>query len=125
MAAFRSEEVGGEHPLRRISPTAAVELQPLEVHDIHALAESMAGPLPKEALDVVVQLSQGSPFMAQAVLRGLVETGALVEEASGWRADPVTLADATASRRASTPTSSRTRAARSSPPSWGRSRPTP
>ena len=38
----------------------------------------MAGPLPDEAVSVIERLAEGSPFMAAAALRGLVESGALV-----------------------------------------------
>src|SRR5439155_14091388 len=43
----------------------------------------------------------GSPFLASAVLRGLVETGALVAEPSGgWRVEPLAMADVQSSRHA-------------------------
>ncbi len=35
----------------------------------------MAGPVPPEVDEAIVRLADGSPFMASAVLRGLVETG--------------------------------------------------
>ena len=38
----------------------------------------MAGPLPDQAVDVIERLAEGSPFMAAAAVRGLVESGALV-----------------------------------------------
>ncbi len=100
IAAFRTEEVPVSHPLRRGHPIAHVKLQAFGVADVESLAESMAGSLPAAAIDTVAALSEGSPFMAAAVLRGLVETGALVHEARGWRVDEVRLADAQTSRRA-------------------------
>src|SRR5271166_5213338 len=60
----------------------------------------MAGPLPAEALDAVARLSGGSPFMASAVLRGLVECGALVCEPSGWQVEPAALQGVESSRHA-------------------------
>ena len=36
---------------------------------------------------MIVRLSGGSPFMASAMLRGLVETGALVAGPEGWQVD--------------------------------------
>ena len=48
----------------------------------------------------VTRLSDGSPFMAAEVLRGLVETGALVPERSGWRVELDRLASAQSSKRA-------------------------
>ena len=100
IAAFRSEDVGADHPLRSIDPLATVALPPFRLGDVRSLAESMAGPLPAEALDTVSLLSEGSPFMASAVLRGLVETGALVNAEGGWEVDRERLADVQTSRRA-------------------------
>ncbi|MFN2557393.1 MAG: ATP-binding protein [Nitriliruptorales bacterium] len=98
--AFRSEEVDDEHPLRDLSPAVHLKLPPLGSDDVRRLAESMAGPLPEEALATVERLSEGSPFMATAVLRGLVEAGALVVEPSGWRVEPLAWAEVQSSRRA-------------------------
>ena len=64
------------------------------------LVESMAGPLPDEAVGVIERLAEGSPFMASAALRGLVESGALVAELEGWRVEPLALADVQSSRHA-------------------------
>ena len=100
IAAFRSEEVGADHPLRLIEPLATVALPPFQRDDVRSLAESMAGPLPDEALDAVTLLSEGSPFMASAVLRGLVEAGALVTTDEGWEVDRERLSDVQTSRRA-------------------------
>ncbi len=100
IGAFRSEEVDAEHPLRAVPSAVRVELAPLSVEDVRSLAESMAGPLPAAAVDVVSQLSEGSPFMATAVLRGLVESGALVDTEDGWLVNDELLANAQTSRRA-------------------------
>jgi diguanylate cyclase (GGDEF)-like protein/PAS domain S-box-containing protein len=100
VAAFRSEEVDADDPLRALHPELDLTLGPFGDDDVRNLAESMAGPLPDEAVDTVIRLSEGSPFMASAVLRGLVESGALVDTPMGWRtvADP--MAKVQASRRA-------------------------
>ena len=45
----------------------------------------MAGPLPDEVVEEVTRLANDSPFMASAVLRGLVESGNLVRERDGWK----------------------------------------
>ena len=98
--AYRSEEVGETHALRRIEPSTRLELAPLDPPDVRRLAESMAGRLPDDACDVIARLSSGSPLMAAELLRGLVETGALTPEPFGWRSHPRLLSDAQSSRRA-------------------------
>ncbi|MGI9022631.1 MAG: ATP-binding protein, partial [Acidimicrobiales bacterium] len=100
VAAFRSEEVTSEHVLRSIVPLAYMTLARLGPDEIRTLAESMAGPLPPDALETVCGLSEGSPFMASAVLRGLVETGALFDSPTGWMVDPGRLSDVQTSRQA-------------------------
>ena len=100
VAAFRSEEVPADHALRSMAPTATVALAPFGPQDVRNLAESMAGPLPTEVVDTVSALCEGSPFMASACLRGLVESGALVDTAAGWLVDSTRLAHAQTSRRA-------------------------
>ena len=93
VVAFRSEEVSHDDGLRRIRPPLHLKLSPFDRQDIGRLAESMAGPLPAEAVELVCRLSQGSPFMASAVLRGLVESKALLREPEGWRIEPMAVAD--------------------------------
>jgi signal transduction histidine kinase len=100
IVAFRSEEVADRHPLRTIEGAGLLALAPLERADIRRLAESMAGALPEEALAVLDQLSDGSPFMASALLRGLVECGAIVPDPIGWQIEPAALADVRSSRAA-------------------------
>jgi diguanylate cyclase (GGDEF)-like protein/PAS domain S-box-containing protein len=100
VAAFRSEEVGASHPLRAIEPLASVRLSPFGPDDVAALCASMAGPLPAEAVATVVRLVDGSPFMASAVLRGMVESGALYDTPAGWAVDPGPMGDVQTSRRA-------------------------
>ncbi len=100
IVAFRSEEVAAEHPLRKIRPTLHLRLTLLVAEEMQHLLESMAGPLPAEAVEVVYGLSEGSPFMASAVLRGMVESGALLAEPMGWRIEPLALADLHSSSRA-------------------------
>jgi two-component system sensor kinase len=100
VGALRSEEVPGDHRLRALHPAAHLRLPPFQAADVRRLAESMAGPLPQAAVEVVERLAEGSPFMASAVLRGLVESGALVPEPTGWRVEPLALADLRSSRQA-------------------------
>ncbi len=111
VAAFRSEEVPPEHPMRALNSAAHLQLPAFEPGNVRKLVESMAGPLPNEAVDVIERLASGSPFMAAAALRGLVESDALVplpdadsaptrKETGGWRVEPLAMADAQSSRHA-------------------------
>ncbi len=84
LASYRTEEVPPHHPLRQLHASTRIHLDPLTEQDIQHLAESMAGPLPKNATQAVQRLSAGSPFMASAILRGLVESGAMVSTEHGW-----------------------------------------
>ena len=60
----------------------------------------MAGPLPDAVVEAIQGLADGSPFMASAVLRGFVESGALFPQADGWGIEPDAIADAGSSSRA-------------------------
>ncbi len=108
LVAFRQDEVSPDHRLRRIASSATLALSPFAAADIRRLAESMAGRLPDEAVDLIVQLADGSPFMATAVLQGLVEIGALIpggeespsRETLTWRVDPHAMEEVRSSRRA-------------------------
>ncbi|MEW6474254.1 MAG: AAA family ATPase [Actinomycetota bacterium] len=85
VVAYRTEEVAAGHPLDAVGDR--VHLAPLDGREVRALAESMAGLVPEAAIETVVRLAGGSPFMAQAVLRGLIESGALLPSAEGWSVD--------------------------------------
>ena len=83
VAAFRSEEVAASHPLRTLKPAAHLTLATFQAENVRKLVESMAGPLPDEAVNVIERLAEGSPFMAAAALRGLVESGAPGADSDG------------------------------------------
>jgi two-component system sensor kinase len=102
VVAFRSEEVPEGHPLRACRALQHIVLDPFGRDDVRDLVESMAGVVPGQVIDVVSELSEGSPFMASAVLRGLVESGALLATPAGWVIEPTALADLQSSRRAAT-----------------------
>jgi signal transduction histidine kinase len=102
ICAFRSEAVSDTHPLRALRPELHLSLLPLTPGELRDLAQSMAGTLPDEALRAVQELAEGSPFMASAVMRGLVESGALVPEKAGWKIEPLAMANLRASQRAAT-----------------------
>ncbi|WP_447972829.1 tetratricopeptide repeat protein [Nitrospira sp. Kam-Ns4a] len=86
--------------MRRLPAGAPLRLNPFGKDDVGKLVESMAGPVPREVHEVVARLATGSPFMAAAVLHGLVEIGALVADGAGWRVEPAALAKAQSSYRA-------------------------
>lgn len=78
VVGFRSEEVAPSHALRRLQPGLYLQLGPLNDAEVRQIIESMAGQVPEPAVDVVTRLANGSPFMASAILRGLIETRALL-----------------------------------------------
>lgn len=100
LTTFRSEEVGEEHSLRKLQPACHISLREFTDKQIAKLVASMAGTLPEPAIAAVQKLSGGSPFMASAVLRGLVESNALVPTSNGWRIDEAALQDLQSSRKA-------------------------
>jgi two-component system sensor kinase len=100
LVAFRSAEIPADALLRSLRPSLHLKLSKFEPDDIRRLLESMAGPLPEAIVQHVVGLADGSPFMASAVLRGLVESGALVADAEDWRVEPLALADLQSSHHA-------------------------
>ncbi len=100
VVAYRTEEVDERHALRQLRPTAHVNLERLTAIDVRRLVETMAGQVPEQVFEVVERLSGGSPFMASAVLRGLVESGALETTGGVWRVEPLAIADLQSSRHA-------------------------
>jgi two-component system sensor kinase len=100
VVGIRSDEIHADDRLYKLQPTAHLKLSAFKPDEIRQLVESMAGPLPSEALDLVLRLSDGSPFMASAMLYGLVESGALVAENDGWRVEPLAISDLQSSNSA-------------------------
>ena len=86
--SFRTEEVAEQTSLRSIVYSERIPLPPLNESEVHLLIESMAGDVPGEVLSLVNRLSSGSPYMAIAVLRGMVESEALrLTEKGEWKVD--------------------------------------
>ncbi len=100
VSAYRTEEVPAESPLRALPGALQLRLAKFSADDLRRLVESMAGPLPDDVVEAVVAMADGSPFMASAVLRGLVESEALVPEADGWRVERLAVADLQSSQHA-------------------------
>lgn len=99
VAACRSEDVQPASPLCQLAGVPTISLGPLSGQDVRRMAQSMAGELPAEAVQLVERLSEGNPFLVAAVLEGLVECGALVDGARGWELEPGAMARAQSSRR--------------------------
>ncbi|WP_166820405.1 ATP-binding protein [Thalassoroseus pseudoceratinae] len=100
LLGIRTEETEPDHMLRSLLTDSRVELQPLSPDDVKQLTESMAGPLPEDIHPTIWRLSKGSPFLASAVLRGLVETKALHPTEKGWRTDSLAMRDMQSSQQA-------------------------
>ena len=84
LVAFRSELTDAAEAIRALDADQHLALGPLTQDETGRLLESMAGKLPTEAVERVHAMAEGSPFMAAAILRGLVETGALVPSNDAW-----------------------------------------
>ncbi len=108
--AFRPEDVADDHPLRDLTPLARVSLPPLGDEDVRRQIASMAGPLPHDAVEAVVQQAGGNPFLVSALVYGMVETGALEQSASGWNVSLAQLGDLQAADRAAAIVTARLRA---------------
>ena len=83
-AVARPHEGCSEKLRDSVGFTRKMSLQRLNDEAIGRLANSMAGQLPPAAIDVVRRYAEGSPFMASAVLRGMVESGVLVRKENEW-----------------------------------------
>jgi signal transduction histidine kinase/DNA-binding response OmpR family regulator len=83
-----------------VSLSRYVEGPAFQASNVRTLVESMAGPLPDAAVEVIEWLAGGGPFMVSAALRGLVESGALRPDPGGWKVNPLSLVDVQSSRHA-------------------------
>ena len=86
--AYRSDDEAQVRELDALKCRTHVSLGGLDEIGQKQLLESMAGPLPTEAVELIAKLANGSPFMTAAMLRGMVESGVLIAEADGWRVVP-------------------------------------
>ncbi len=83
--AIRTGEKQNTQPAFPLAADRRITLQRLSQEDVALLALSMAGSLPSKALQAVEQRAAGNPLIATALLRGMVESGALHPSPSGWR----------------------------------------
>tara|TARA_R110002049_G_scaffold4601_5_gene32193 strand:- start:272826 stop:278711 length:5886 start_codon:yes stop_codon:yes gene_type:complete len=86
-AVTRPEKNRGHVSIVDLPFSTTLSLDPLTDQAVKQLAESMAGQLPQVAIDVVQKYADGSPFMAAAVLRGMVESRVLIAEDDLWTVD--------------------------------------
>ena len=100
VAAFRSEEVPISSPLRALDTSRDMLIADLTDGQVEDLVSSMAGPVPEEAVGAVVRAAKGNAFMAQAVLRGMIESGALVRAGDEWRLNSAVADEMQTSREA-------------------------
>ncbi len=100
VASYCGDDTPEAHALRKLSPRALVSLRPLRPPELRGLLQSMAGALPEEAIAVAERLSAGNAFLATAAVQGMVEAGALVEVADGFRVVPEIMARVQASGQA-------------------------
>ncbi|MEM7452718.1 MAG: ATP-binding protein [Planctomycetota bacterium] len=88
ISTMRPAEGSSDQYLESVHHHEEIRLGPLNEAEINQLIESMAGTgLPREAFATVIRLAAGSPFMATAILRGMVESGALEATENGWTID--------------------------------------
>ncbi len=89
--AFRTDDPEQVTELEELNCRTRVRLGPLDEAGQKQLLESMAGPLPDEAVELIAKLADGSPFMTTAMLRGMVESGVLISGEQGWIVEPSAL----------------------------------
>ena len=86
--SMRAEHEEARREFERKFPARIdVNLEPLIDGEIRELVQSMAGKLPDSAIEEINRLSDGSPFVASAVLRGMVESGAIYSDGEQWVQD--------------------------------------
>lgn len=86
-AVTRPDEGLANRLSNELSFPVQLQIGPLSDLAVRQLAESMAGHLPEAASDVVQRFAGGSPFMASAIVRGLVESQALRSVDKNWVVD--------------------------------------
>jgi class 3 adenylate cyclase/tetratricopeptide (TPR) repeat protein len=72
-------------PWRELSNCARIEVRELSAEGSMALARELLRGEPPPELTMLIEKTQGNPFFVEEVVRGLVESGALVRQAAGWQ----------------------------------------
>ncbi|MEL7338081.1 MAG: ATPase, partial [Planctomycetota bacterium] len=84
LLSMRTDEAQAPKVRETCHAHSLLEMGPLDRDSVRRLCESMAGLLPERAVTVVQDYAEGSPFMASAVLRGMVESSVLVSRNRRW-----------------------------------------
>src|SRR3569833_485504 len=94
---YRSDEVGPRlsrllADFDRARTAADIALQPLGAPQVASMLQAIFGAQPafeNSFINTLHELTEGNPFIVEAVLKGLVVAGALVETGGSWRARPL------------------------------------
>jgi two-component system sensor kinase len=92
VVSFRTDESNTDYLLNQVMPERRITLLGFDNVRITQLIESMAGKLPANVIDTVLGIANGNPFVASAVVRGLVEAKVLQSTNGAWKADSKALA---------------------------------
>jgi class 3 adenylate cyclase/tetratricopeptide (TPR) repeat protein len=96
LGTYRDIEVDIQHPLARVMGQLArrrllerVNLRRLSFDGVRAMLRALAGqPVPEQLVRMIDRETEGNPFFVEEVYMHLVESGALLDEHGGVRADP-------------------------------------
>jgi class 3 adenylate cyclase/tetratricopeptide (TPR) repeat protein len=72
-------------PWRELGNCARIEVRELSAEGSMALARELLRGEPPSDLTTLIEKTQGNPFFVEEVVRGLVESGALVHQTAGWQ----------------------------------------
>ncbi len=75
----RTGELSDNNSIHGLAPDKRISLLPLSEQDLIAIMEQAVAPVTPPVAELVLKLSGGNPFMIEAVLRGLLESGAIFE----------------------------------------------
>ncbi|MBL8817050.1 MAG: response regulator [Planctomyces sp.] len=87
LIGMRPSESTSDRLRESLTSAVILTLDPLRREDQDQLLLSMAGELPPQVLDSIWGMAEGNPFVASAVLRGLVEGRVIQPSSSGWSVD--------------------------------------
>jgi class 3 adenylate cyclase/tetratricopeptide (TPR) repeat protein len=96
LGTYRDIEVDIQHPLARVIAQLArrrlierVNLRRLSFDGVRAMLRALAGqPVPEQLVRMIDRETEGNPFFVEEVYMHLVESGVLLDEHGGVRADP-------------------------------------